>query len=195
MEAAVHLKTARRPARQSTDATRYALATLAEYAPTTRGDRFAKAQSRLRSKSVAKPAQKSIHKTSAFATLKALPTWAGFAKSDQHRIALVAALLQLRPLIDKELSGARLSALAGLVGEERFDAICAEKIDPTWSAKDALSTLPAPSQLLSRGQAILNAALPAGLTSNATGQDSSALAELAEVATLLVNAELGANAV
>jgi hypothetical protein len=100
-----------------------------------------------------------------WATLMALPQWALCPPADQNRIAMIATLLQVRPLIDRELSGQKLSALAAMVGEAAFDAICDVAIGEDWPHSIAADTLPAPTQLLQLGMRLLQSSLPSALQS------------------------------
>ncbi len=95
-----------------------------------------------------------------WSTMLAMPRWASSAKSEQNRIAAICALLHFRQQIDAELSGPRLSGLAGLVGEDVFDAACEASLSPEWPLAETDAALPTPQALHKIGWQILNASLP-----------------------------------
>jgi hypothetical protein len=116
-----------------------------------------------------------------WATLIALPRWTICNPSDQNRIAMIAALLYARRQIDQELSGQTLSALAALVGENAFDAICDAPIDQDWPQL-ADGPLPAPAQLLPLGMRLLQASLPHPLQVEKPFMENNSASTLALVA-------------
>jgi len=72
-------------------------------------------------------------------------------ESLSHALALLAA----RPALDSELSGARLAAIAALVGDDLLDAV--READVTGIPPDTFDTaLPPPSALARRGEALLS---------------------------------------
>ncbi len=122
--------------------------------PVTRSARFLNRMSQTRM------SEKKLEKTCDWSTMLAMPRWALSGKSEQNRIAAICALLHFRQQIDAELSGNRLSALAGLVGEDVFDAACETAIDHAWPLADATAPMPTPTALHSIGWQILNGSLP-----------------------------------
>jgi len=85
-------------------------------------------------------------------------------------LSLALALLAARPALDSELSGARLAAIAALVGDDLLDAV--READLAGIAPDAFDTvLPPPSALARRGEVLLSKA--------STSPDLAALAEIA----------------
>ena len=52
------------------------------------------------------------------------PEWQALRGNDRARLGMMMAGLHCRPLIDAELNGVRLAALADMFGEDEFDAIC-----------------------------------------------------------------------
>ena len=83
----------------------------------TRAERF---RARMRSPGGFKPVD--------WQSLVAIPKCFLCTTPQQHRIAIIAAMLYYRPQIDRELSGAQLSALAAMVSEPVFDAVCETEI-------------------------------------------------------------------
>jgi hypothetical protein len=122
-------------------------AALAALCPDSRGRRFA--------------SRAAGHARPTFADLAAMPAWAAFDEAVQKRAAFAAGLLAARSAIDRELSGERLGALAEVVGESFFDAVCAA--DRPATSDRGLLPLPRPDQLAVHGRDILEAALPAVL--------------------------------
>lgn len=76
------------------------------------------------------------------------------AEVPRDELAPLVALLHSRPAIDAELNGQRLSPLAQLVGEERFDLICDSQL-PTRLYDCGGSALPLPNVVQSDGEALL----------------------------------------
>ncbi|MFA6118025.1 MAG: hypothetical protein WC729_28830 [Sphingomonas sp.] len=126
--------------RGATRRRRYAI--LVEAAGDGRGARFARRRA-------GKPGPR-------FADIAKVPDWLSAEPGEQHRIAILAALLRYRRAIDAELSGARLAALAAAVGEDLLDAACEAP------APDRVNNLPLPQpeRLHAEGRALLHAALP-----------------------------------
>lgn len=81
--------------------------------------------------------------------------WDALDADARDRALAVAALLDARPAIDRELTGARLAPLSGAVGEALFDAVLDSDV-----TGDELA-LPDASELGSRG-ALLSAAMAEG---------------------------------
>ncbi|MGB3471674.1 MAG: hypothetical protein WBA51_12700 [Erythrobacter sp.] len=76
------------------------------------------------------------------------------ATENGDRLFMTLALLQAKPALDRELSGAVLQQLAKAVGEDVLDAI--REIDqPNLSADILVSTLPPVSALAARGRGLL----------------------------------------
>jgi hypothetical protein len=87
-------------------------------------------------------------------------------ESLSHALALLAA----RPALDGELSGARLAAIAALVGDDLLDAV--READLAGIAPDTFDTvLPPPSALARRGDVLLSKV--------SASPDLAALAEIA----------------
>jgi hypothetical protein len=59
-----------------------------------------------------------------FNSIAALPDWVLWHDDQKRHLAKIIALLLHRPAIDKELSGAKLSALAETVGTSVFEQLC-----------------------------------------------------------------------
>ena len=91
------------------------------------------------------------------------------------------ALLAARPALDRELSGARLAAIAALIGDELLDAV--RDADLSAIAPEVFDdALPPPPALARRGDRLLSQV--------ATNPDLAALADLA--ATLVRSARVPA---
>lgn len=85
-------------------------------------------------------------------------------------LALTLALLAARPALDRELSGARLQALATLVGDDLLDAV--READVVAFAPEVFEqVLPHPTVLAERGEQLL--------AKVSASRDLAALAELA----------------
>lgn len=98
------------------------------------------------------------------------------ADENGERLALTLALLAARPALDRELSGARLQALATLVGDDLLDAVREADLDAF--APDIFDpVLPPPTALAHSGERLL-----------AKASTSRAIAALAELAVALVRA-------
>ena len=83
--------------------------------------------------------------------------WRWAAQTFDDKWPTAVGLLQLRARIDTELSGQRLAALAGAVGEDIFDAICAQ---PALALSIDASTVPlTPDVALATGQVAVDAAM------------------------------------
>lgn len=79
--------------------------------PRTRGTRW-------RARAAAQP-------PASMAGLLSTPAWHRADRDTRARIARAAALIALRPAIDREVRGGPLGALARAAGEPLFDAVCA----------------------------------------------------------------------
>lgn len=98
------------------------------------------------------------------------------AAENGERLALTLALLAARPALDRELSGARLQALATLVGDDLLDAVREADLDAF--APDIFDpVLPPPTALAHSGERLL-----------AKASASQEIAALAELAVALVRA-------
>ncbi|WP_157084655.1 hypothetical protein [Sphingomonas pituitosa] len=107
-----------------------------------------------------------------FGDLAKLPDWLDATDEQRARIAAAAGLLRHRRAIDAELSGLRLAALAGAVGEPLFDAVCeAEAPEGIGPEK-----LPPPQRVLAAGTQLLEAALPLALQDRFPGARDDAVA-------------------
>jgi hypothetical protein len=111
-------------------------------APDTRGSRFAN-----RIAGVHSPC---------FNDLAAVPRWLMLPADLQARVALAAALLRHKSVLDRELSGQKLAALADVTGEDLFDTVMTSSSEPGASA----GALPRPEDLADEGWAILHRSLP-----------------------------------
>lgn len=76
--------------------------------------------------------------------------------ADEHgeHLSLTLALLAARPALDRELSGARLQALAAVVGEDLLDAVRDADLG-TIAAPVFESVLPPPAALARHGEQLL----------------------------------------
>ena len=90
----------------------------------------------------------------AFADCQRLRQIDRIAKGRRAAIAELAALLDARAAIDRELIGGRLGALAARVGEAQFDRVCAAVITPALYDRGR-AALPDPQMLLPLGEALL----------------------------------------
>ena len=77
--------------------------------------------------------------------------------ASRDRIAPVVALLVAKRALDAELNGERLIALSQAIGEDLFDRIC-EAPPPAPDADLPDTSLPAPPDLSTRGEALLQRA-------------------------------------
>jgi hypothetical protein len=92
------------------------------------------------------------------------------ADENGERLSHALALLAARPALDGELSGARLAAIAALVGDDLLDAV--READLAGIAPDTFDTvLPPPSALARRGDVLLSKV--------SASPDLAALAEIA----------------
>jgi hypothetical protein len=92
------------------------------------------------------------------------------ADENGESLLLALALLAARPALDSELSGARLAAIAALVGDDLLDAV--READLAGIAPDTFDTgLPPPSALARRGELLLSKV--------SASPDLAALAEIA----------------
>jgi hypothetical protein len=93
-----------------------------------------------------------------------------YADENGESLSHALALLAARPALDSELNGARLAAIAALVGDDLLDAI--HEVDLAGIAPDAFdNVLPQPSALARRGELLLSKV--------STSPDLAALAEIA----------------
>ena len=89
-----------------------------------------------------------------FDIIAALPDWLLLSAPEEALLAMCVAVAAHRPAIDRELSGAKLAALAEIVGEARFDLLC--DLDDLPQANDPrYSQLPRPEDLAGIGAAII----------------------------------------
>lgn len=76
------------------------------------------------------------------------------AAENGTRVAMALSLLQAKPALDRELSGARLQAFADLIGDDLLDAL--READVTAVAADILvPNLPPPAALAPQGEYLL----------------------------------------
>ena len=123
------------------------------------------------------------------ADLVNLPDWILCDPDMVDDIAAVTVLLHFHPVIDRELSGPRLSAICECVGEGNYDLVCEAPIPETELIADVETKLPTPDQLIAVGRTMLNQALP--ITMAATVSEASGHSEmkaLSNIATALVSA-------
>lgn len=121
------------------------------------------------------------------ADLVNLPDWILCDVEMVDDIAAVTTLLHFRPALDRELSGARLSAICECVGEGNYDLACEAPIPETELIADTETKLPTPDQLNAVGRTMLNQALP--ITMIATVSEASGnikMKALSNIATALV---------
>ncbi len=93
------------------------------------------------------------------ADLTALPDWILLDDDAQVQVGLAAAILDARGAIDRELSGARLAAIAELVGDGCFERLCELPL-PDNARSEAPMRLPRPEDLAETGRRLRLAALP-----------------------------------
>ncbi|MEM7701892.1 MAG: hypothetical protein AAF251_08150 [Pseudomonadota bacterium] len=92
-----------------------------------------------------------------FADLMRQRKTARVVNEDGENLAMVLALLQAKPALDRELDGARLTRLAEAIGEDLLDAL--RDIDLATLPQQALvNILPQASELRVTGQRLLNIA-------------------------------------
>jgi hypothetical protein len=128
-----------------------------------------------------------------FPTIALLPDWIVAADDVQHLIAKAAAILYHQSAIQQELSGAKLAALATVVGEALFDHLCDCDLPDTVGPLGA-NDLPRPEDLLSIGRNYMDRAMPrelSGRVAGATGDaQARALSDAAYAAVLRSATEL-----
>lgn len=79
------------------------------------------------------------------AGLLSTPAWHRADRVARGRIARAAALIALRPAIDREVRGGPLGALARAAGEPLFDAVCVLDMPPIGDAAPVAGCDPATS--------------------------------------------------
>jgi hypothetical protein len=117
------------------------------------------------------------HKLLDFATVAALPDWVLADDSQQAIIGLGAAILDERGAIDRELSGERLVAIAGLVGDEMFEALCDCPL-PDGVLPKLMGRLPRPEDFAVIGANLRRWAMPTALRDEIIGDADAKRARL-----------------
>ncbi len=94
-----------------------------------------------------------------FNNLSRMPRWWSAPEADREPIATIAALLNYRDKIDRELDGTRLRALVGATGETLFDIACAceARFQPVCGTD---APIPIGDEVRRAGWNILHRALP-----------------------------------
>ncbi len=127
-----------------------------------------------------------------FSTLSALPRWALRIGEDEYRTQLsrMAALLNYRPQMDREISGTKLQSIAEEFGENLIDAALSADLPPTQIATDV--PLPRPDKMEEMGNSMINRAL---LNLNPSQHDNADTLALLAIAAAIVENILPARAV
>ncbi len=97
----------------------------------------------------------------AFSDVSALPHWLSWSLENRDSLSLATAILYHRPAIERELSGAKLGALADKVGPSIFDHLCNEEFDDTINIGFLSNQLPRPEDLPGIGDRLMYSSLPA----------------------------------
>ena len=95
-----------------------------------------------------------------FAVIAQMPDWLLLHETQQDNIANAVTILAHRPLIDRELSGARLQALATAIGDDVFDRLCDADISDCGITAENGAMLPRPEDLSALGWQIMKRSLP-----------------------------------
>jgi hypothetical protein len=134
--------------------------------------------------------------TLAFSDIATLPDWLSWNQDDRDTLALATAILYHRPAIDRELSGAKLGALADAIGRVAFDHYCSEEFDGTIDAGFLSDQFPRPEDLPVIGVRLIYSSLPKALSQTfpaAIGDDEAGkLVAFAEALTVRMDAEMQA---
>ncbi len=109
-----------------------------------------------------------------FAGLMRKARFENAAQANRQLVAEVLALLDVRAVIDVELSGKRLSGLAARIGEDLFDRVCECEL-PDALLSSIHSPLPKPGDIAAMGEKLL-----------ARSDDDPRLSNLAAIALSLV---------
>ncbi len=151
-----------------------------------RGHHFGARGHVFRSQTMAQPS-----KDSDISTIFALPDWLLLNADQQAYLAHIIALILHRPAIDQELSGTKLAALSGAVGEDRFDALCDLPLSDEMLAQCS-EHLPRPEDLEPIGTEIMRRGIPTTLACHFPGAAGDALsARLCEIAAGLLKEQEG----
>ncbi len=99
-----------------------------------------------------------------FADIAILPEWITLPDNTRNLLAMSVAVLHHNRAIDMELSGARLAAIAGTIGDELFDQLCHAACNISAIADAGPTRLPRPEDLQQIGMAMMLEGLPAALS-------------------------------
>lgn len=126
-----------------------------------------------------------------FADIAILPEWISLADDARDMLAISVAVLHHNRAIDMELSGARLAAIAGTIGDDLFDKLCHAASTIPAIADAGPTRLPRPEDLQHIGMAMMREGLPAALSHQYPQACSNAYASnLTQVATTICAASI-----
>lgn len=100
-----------------------------------------------------------------FDNIRRMPLWWKAPEADRASIGTIAALINYRTQIDRELDGGRLRALVGTTGETLFDIACTSQTNFKPVAETAEQPLPIGDDVERAGMEILHRALPSAFSS------------------------------